>query len=519
MDSSEAVQPPAGYLDAHLNQSGFDFRASDEWGEQEQRHTIPSQLSTTTCTGGTDGVSSTSQKNTTSHSPQIILSQSADSGANQAEDDLSSSVATVQMDGREGAISGCNRAELFTPGVETAGPDHIEIPSHSPGPAQLSTSNTVEGARQQPEAIPSHMHLCMPHDSHELRSIMERIEADHDLCFKMRWYIARHVRRYFHDGKAPSIQTYQRPIRRALILNKENSATPSQLPIVPFNRLDFEATRLQEGFRRHQRDWQRSRISRTLQMAYECYGWHEVVADAEADAILSKDVSVDITLYDKALAGGKPGDWHIYGPQVREDPGNMLHRGRPRNMSHNGSPRAPEPRIKQSIKGEPVQAQDQLQDLSQGTTHGPLRGSSQNLPQEVLYQGSSQASPSRGERPSPLHDEVYMLRVEVNKLKQSSQRDRLLLEATLASHTAEIEEILERERQLREKLAAENKIVNQTLMAEIHELREVTQGSKKRKRNDEKRSNRKAKLRKYIRKIKELDTESSSDESSSNPGP
>ncbi|KAK7753740.1 hypothetical protein SLS62_004364 [Diatrype stigma] len=147
----------------------------------------------------------------------------------------------------------------------------------------------------QPDAV-APAGLTAASDDPKVRDVIQTLEGDPTLCHKMRWYVARHVRREYQAGLSPSRQTYRRRIGE----HRRTSAGRTWavgLPDRPFNRLDFEATRAQVGFRRGQEGWERQTITRILQSAYERYGWCEVIAGEEVDGVLL-EAGADLTLWD-----------------------------------------------------------------------------------------------------------------------------------------------------------------------------------------------------------------------------
>ncbi|CAJ2508798.1 Uu.00g138240.m01.CDS01 [Anthostomella pinea] len=137
--------------------------------------------------------------------------------------------------------------------------------------------------QRQPDIVAANQRLVMPLDGPRLRLIIHRVEGDRDLCFKMRWFVARHARKHFDSALPGSQQAFQRRVRQG---HKFDQEVAIKLRPTPFNRLDFEVTRAQEEFSKGDSGWENSRLTQVLQRTYSQYGWSETVSHADVDLIL-----------------------------------------------------------------------------------------------------------------------------------------------------------------------------------------------------------------------------------------
>lgn len=134
-----------------------------------------------------------------------------------------------------------------------------------------SVGPSDEDVRGQSDVRYLDQSLVMVLDGPLLRQIIHRIEADGNLCFKMRWYVARHLRKTFKKSISPGVQDYSIYIRnkasqykRYRVLAAHPMSKGGALPPLggrPINRLDFEATRATAGFTRNQPGWDESDFS------------------------------------------------------------------------------------------------------------------------------------------------------------------------------------------------------------------------------------------------------------------
>lgn len=204
-----------------------------------------------------------------------------------------------------------------------------------------SVGPSDEDVRGQPDVRYLDESLVMVLDGPLLRQYIHRIEADHALCFKMRWYVARHIRKNFKKSVPPSGQDYCNSIRakaaqvkryRVLAAHSmSKDGTPPTFGGRPINRLDFEATRATVGFTKNQPGWAESDFTLSLQTAYDKEGWSEFVTEADVDDVLRR-AGADLDAFTNApmIADRSPTP-----PQVSSDNARVevnlaqLQRGRP----------------------------------------------------------------------------------------------------------------------------------------------------------------------------------------------
>ncbi|KAK7751383.1 hypothetical protein SLS62_006639 [Diatrype stigma] len=359
-----------------------------------------------------------------------------------------------------------------------------------------------EEVYNQPDIIFADGTLTMPLDGPQLREIIHRVEQDRLLCFKMRWYVARHVRRQYQTDLTPSTQLYRRRVlvKHNFVRKHDRAKQLVSLRENPFNRLDFEATRLQEGFRRNEPGWQVRGVTQILQKAYEQYGWEEVVTEENVNEVLVLQASADLRIF--AAAGRMSRAYHGSPLSVpAQDVSRAIEAGTPLNASSRSAVRGatttpvqskPEELIVRRASQNPVPNTPLLRNAGAGAGAG-----------EVAV---APAAPAL--KPD---DEISQLRAEISELR------------------AEVE----RGRRFRESYAEEQRASQEALMAEMRMMLEAAECGRNQKRKREsgggsrssdhkkqllKSSRRKSrKLRKYVRKLKELDvhTEESLSSSSS----
>ncbi len=112
--------------------------------------------------------------------------------------------------------------------------------------------------------------LIIPSDGPQLRDIINMIEEDSMMCYKMRWYVARHVRQEFQEDVSLSRQRYKRRIDEGHQFRMTPKGRDKLIALrkKPFNRLDFEVMRAQVSFYKDQPGWKRRGITQILQAAY-----------------------------------------------------------------------------------------------------------------------------------------------------------------------------------------------------------------------------------------------------------
>ena len=326
-----------------------------------------------------------------------------------------------------------------------------------------------EEVHNQPDIIFADGSLTMSLDGPHLREIIHRIEQDRLLCFKMRWYVARHVRRQYQTDLTPSTQLYRRRVNRNHNFTRQPNRAEQLISLrdKPFNRLDFEATRLQENFQKDQSGWQVRSITQILQRAYEQYRWDETVTDENVDSVLVLQAGADLRIFDAAGRISRP------------------HHGTPLNM--------PAHEVLRVIEAESFPKASSSSLMRVAASPG------QNNPADQATQRTPQGpgiSPQNTSIDTASNDEIILLRAEISELK------------------AEVE----RGRQFRENFVEEQKASQEALMAEMRMMLEAAECGKKRKRSSDKKqfSRRKSKkLRKYVRKLKELDAQTDGSLSSS----
>ncbi|RYP07957.1 hypothetical protein DL764_002185 [Monosporascus ibericus] len=289
-----------------------------------------------------------------------------------------------------------------------------------------------EEVRNQPDIISADGRLTLPLDGPQLREVMHRIERDKSICFKMRW-----------AEQLISLRTK------------------------PFNRLDFEATRMQEHFIKNQSGWQERSITQILQRAYEQYRWADVITDENVDAILITEAGADLRLFANATKMGFPSN------AVSSVANQGSSRVSASEGAHGGplmpSNAGPGQYISEDIR-------QQIRQDSIGEHLGRQRVGTEGM--EIPRHGATGSN-----------EEIAKLRAEIRELKAEVERGRVF----------------------RENFIEEQRATQEALMAEMRMMLEASEFVRKRKRSssDGKHlSQRKSrKLRKYVQKLKELDVQ------------
>ncbi|KAH8202891.1 hypothetical protein TruAng_002944 [Truncatella angustata] len=147
--------------------------------------------------------------------------------------------------------------------------------------------------------------LLMPRDHDEVRIMLETLQEDGHLCFKMRWYVARHIRATHSPQRQPSMQIFatrlrqhhqwQKKVRYGHIVYDKLIALNNW----PINRLDFEAQRVQSKFHRGQDGWQYKRVTQILEQAYRQYNWHSIIDEGIVDRVLL-EAGADLNAWENA---------------------------------------------------------------------------------------------------------------------------------------------------------------------------------------------------------------------------
>ncbi|RYP32013.1 hypothetical protein DL767_005458 [Monosporascus sp. MG133] len=331
-----------------------------------------------------------------------------------------------------------------------------------------------EEVRNQPDIISADGRLTLPLDGPQLQEVMHRIERDKSICFKMRWYVARHVRQQFQESLPLSNQYYRRRVYR----NHNFTRGPTRaeqlisLRTKPFNRLDFEATRMQEHFIKNQSGWQERSITQILQRAYEQYRWADVITDENVDAILITEAGADLRLFANATKMGFPS--------------NAV------SVANQGSSRIS---ASERYSGGPLMP----------SVAGPGQYMSENITQQIRQD-------SIGEHPG--RQRVGTEGMEIPRDGATGSIEEI---AKLRAEIRELRAEVERGRVFRENFIEEQRATQEALMAEMRMMLEASECLRKRKRSssDGKHlSQRKSrKLRKYVQKLKELDVPAGSSSS------
>ena len=349
---------------------------------------------------------------------------------------------------------------------------------------------TDEEVRSQPDIIFEDGTLTMPLDGPHLRDVIRRIEKDRSLCFKMRWYIARHVRHHYTTELKPSTQHYRRRVYRNHNFSRQHDKSEQLVSLrdKPFNRLDFEATRIQEHFTRNQPGFQIRTITQVLQRAYDQYGWDEAVTDEDVDDVLLLHADSDLRHWANARRMTSPYQEVPAGPIVQQPP--KIIAAEPTLVTPSPSMYgAASPLHHQQAESSFHYSMLLQTPASSSTNAFPPQPSSSSLRRETEHPASHEPS---------AREEVALLRAEIRELK------------------AEVEA----GRQFRESFVEEQRASQEALMAEMHSMLEAAEHGRKRKRerrSDKKQFSRRKskKMRKYVQKLKELDAQTDGSLSSS----
>ncbi|CAJ2506287.1 Uu.00g004170.m01.CDS01 [Anthostomella pinea] len=314
-----------------------------------------------------------------------------------------------------------------------------------------------EHVQAQPDLVFTDQSLTMPLDGPELHRTMLAIEADDTLCFKMRWHVARHLRRTYTKLRTPITQLFTSRIRTRYYHVKTGT---------PYNRLDFEAMRALMGFRRDQPGWADESRFKMLQVAYEQFGWDEVITDANVDDVLleagvpleyfQRAPRVDRAAFDPAAFGISLAPVVSPIEFVREvqQPLQPAVGGGMSNGLFQFRPFVEQRRTKLPSASR-AETETETPKLDPPPFHVDPGSSDTNVARVLLH----------------MYEELRNLRTEVRELKEASHAEREVNESIAALREAEVL----RERQLRE-----------TLLGEMSELRElvVERGRNKRKRSE-----------------------------------
>lgn len=138
--------------------------------------------------------------------------------------------------------------------------------------------------------------LLMPGDHPQLIELFDNLEDDEDLCFKMKWYVARYAREKFDPTKSKSTQNWHSKILSSQSHIYDSDGNLATLKKKPFRRLDFEVERVSRQFRRDQEGFEQVRILQILQKAYEQYKWDAVINDRNVNKIL-RQAGQDLQLF------------------------------------------------------------------------------------------------------------------------------------------------------------------------------------------------------------------------------
>ncbi|KAI5925679.1 hypothetical protein F4810DRAFT_26367 [Camillea tinctor] len=305
----------------------------------------------------------------------------------------------------------------------------------------------------QPDVVFEDESLAMPLDGDELREIIKRIEKDKTLCFKMRWYVARHLRQHFVKLQQPCYQPYAVRIRGAYYsMTRE---TGPQVQRKPYNRLDFEAVRAHAGFEKDQPGWAETTKIRMLQEAYEMFQWSKFVKDEDVDDI---------------LIGAK------ISPELFDDTPRVDRASYYNNMPETAPNRATNTMLRESSRQVGIQPSRRTDQLLQSPELSHKR-----LKRKCVCNDSLQAGQISGagieQTLHRLFDELKSLREEVRELRQVAQEEKVFREKLLSLCAMD----WGKERQFKETILASQ----EALLAEVRELRglrEATPGSIKRQR-------------------------------------
>ncbi|KAI1499036.1 hypothetical protein F5X99DRAFT_391480 [Biscogniauxia marginata] len=292
----------------------------------------------------------------------------------------------------------------------------------------------------------------MPLDGVELRLIIKRVENDPTLCFKMKWYVARHLRHNFVKLRQPCYQYYALRIRGVYYARLRETSDQAQQR--QYNRLDFEAARAQVGFRKDQPGWEQETSKvKMLQEAYEMFQWSEFITDDDVDEIL-KGAKAHSDAFDYATRVSRPAYYSVFEPISGQLLGTTTRESDrqvdlPRDQDTKKSPQNPEPSYRRSKR-------KQMHDDTPGVSQHFDASTEQMLPR--------------------LYEELKSLREEVSELRKAAQEEIVFREKLLGLCAVD----WRKERQFRETFLAEHRASQDALLAELRELREATQGGSKR---------------------------------------
>jgi hypothetical protein len=370
--------------------------------------------------------------------------------------------------------------------------------NHSNARSENSDQDTA--ATDHPDMASSEQSLVMPGDGQRLQSIINTIEADDTMCFKMRWYVARHVRDNFDATKTVAHQKFSKVVRPHHTW--ENRVLPGGQPYQrlvnfnpkPFSRLNFEAERAQCGFRKDQQGWQYSRIEQILQHAYEQRTWNPVITEADVDAVLEED-GVDLTLFEDTMRGKAANAYTDV------------------DVLSSTAPR----------QSQPFTTSSQKQDTASNgyANHAIKQTIKESSPFGVTRDDSPRSETSKNIEAlrSEVREDMRALRSETNEEIEALHSEVLQLKETVDAAMNSM--VISKAAQ------DQSKISQDSVLSEIKKLREALDGKdsknedgKETKREKRKRrgkeSKRSKKIRKLVKKVaEELDESSSSSDSSS----
>ena len=433
---------------------------------------------------------------------------------------------------RERDLSSQSREIAKPPGGTEARHGTFNIGDYSVRPGDL-TQWIAPGAeygrysddevRSQPDIVFEDGTLTMPLDGPHLRDVIRRIEKDRSLCFKMRWYVARHVRHHYTTELKPSTQHYRRRVYRNHNFARQNDKSEQLVSLrdKPFNRLDFEATRIQEHFSRNQPGFQIRTITQVLQRAYDQYGWDETVTDENVDDVLLLQADSDLRHWVTARRMKSPYQ-EAPTPPIVQQPLMIATAEPPRvtpNSSMYGGPSPP--------RLHPVEPSSHYSMPPQSATHNPASRfppQACSPPSSLRQREAGHRKASEGPPGTTRDEEIALLRAEIRELK------------------AEVEA----GRQFRASFVQEQRASQEALMAEMRSMLEAAEHGRKRKRHERRRGgggggsgsdkkqlppfsssasasasssrrrkSKSQKMRKYVQKLQELDAQSDDDDDGS----
>lgn len=149
--------------------------------------------------------------------------------------------------------------------------------------------------------------LYMPDDHPRVQQIITTIQKDDSMCFKMKWYLVRYVRRNFIPYLEASEQPWGKRVRNRhswsyKCIGPDGKIFDRLLDLLdkPLNRLTFEAERAQSKYSFKQPGWQYKRVPQILQRCYEKYDWKAYIDESEVDDILI-EAGEDLRVFDAAI--------------------------------------------------------------------------------------------------------------------------------------------------------------------------------------------------------------------------